>query len=81
MRYVSCLSLLSSVNFRTQTISQLHGHNQSVHYRHLELPPVLLLANVPVLAEDTAQVAHPKEDGARPIPALKGIFMSIGTNN
>ena len=37
---------------------------------NLELPPILLLADVPVLAKDAAQVAHAKEDGPRSVPAL-----------
>ena len=37
----------------------------------LQLPPILLLADVPVLAEDTSEVAHPKEDCSRSIPALQ----------
>ena len=37
----------------------------------LQLPAFLLLRDVPVLTEDTPEVAQPEEDGARAVPALE----------
>ena len=36
-----------------------------------QFPSILLLTDVPVLAEDTPEVAHAEEDGSRAIPALQ----------